>query len=96
LALSLIVLVLNDPLSALTREPVPHVGLQIFHFSRQLTALSCVLFVFQDFPHGGPASPLPVFRSRARPRLCQMILGSVANVNFIRTFLSRLKKYRTE
>jgi hypothetical protein len=62
----LIGVVLDDPLLALTREPVPHVGhvlqllflLWVFRLTRHLTALSGVLFVFQDFPNGGPNQPV--------------------------------------
>jgi len=32
--------------------------------SRHLTALSGVLFVFQDFPHGGPPTVLKVISQR--------------------------------
>jgi hypothetical protein len=50
-----------DPLPPFLREPVPDFGhvfqllleFWVFHLTRHLTALSGVLFVFQDFPHRG-------------------------------------------
>jgi hypothetical protein len=72
LGLALIVVVLNDPLSALTREPVPYVShvllllflLRVFHLSRHLTALNGLPLVFRDFLHGGPPTVLKVISQR--------------------------------
>jgi hypothetical protein len=63
----LIGVVLNDPLSALTREPIPHIGhmfelllcLRVFGLGRQQAALSGVLLIFRSFPHdGSPNAPI--------------------------------------
>jgi hypothetical protein len=61
----LIGVVLSDPLLALTREPVPHIGhmfellfcVRVFRLSRQQAALSGVLLIFRSFPHGDPQAP---------------------------------------
>jgi len=101
LGLRLIVLVLNDPHSALTREPVPHVGnvLQVpslfwcFHLSRQLTTLGGLPFVFRDFPHGGPPTVLKEYRSDASSfRAYLKRAGDSIDPSALRHFLCALQQ----
>jgi hypothetical protein len=71
-ASSKIALAADNPLPPLRCEPFPNLGhilqlffvSRVFRFSRDLTALSGVLFVFQDFLHGG--SPVRIRISRRR------------------------------
>jgi hypothetical protein len=39
--------------------------LRVFHFSRQLTALSGLPLAFRDFLHGGPPTVLKVYQNGA-------------------------------
>jgi hypothetical protein len=59
--------VFDDTLPPLVREPFPNLShvfqlpfiSWIFNSSRHLAALSGVLFVLQDYMHGGHAPPVP-------------------------------------